>query len=57
MTKLIVFAEDWASHPSSTQHLMPYIAAGYRRYLGELHWHASAFIYHQRYPSAVAEGY
>lgn len=26
MTKLIVFAEDWASHPSSTQHLMPYIA-------------------------------
>ncbi|TCS42379.1 glycosyltransferase [Reinekea marinisedimentorum] len=25
MTKLIVFGEDWASHPSSTQHLMPYI--------------------------------
>lgn len=26
MGKLVVFGEDWASHPSSTQHLMPYIA-------------------------------
>jgi glycosyltransferase involved in cell wall biosynthesis len=24
--KLIVFGEDWGSHPSSTQHLMPFIA-------------------------------